>query len=360
MRTRPSTEVGDNAEINGIRAVFGDRGQTLAVSSTKSATGHMLGAAGAMEAVISILALRHQTLPPTLNLHDPEDVARQFDLVPLKGQAQGAQARAQQLFRLWRSQRVAGLLGGLIRPRSTLIGGALPVKVHRVRKLIRTGDSILKRLLGALLGAMILAVPASGAGIVEYELSAPSPTLGHPIPYAVYRPFPFPAEGERWPVVYLLHGLTGKDGDWFTWGNLGPILDQAIADGRVPPLVIVAPGFGDSWYVDNPMPAASASSRRHWLRTSCPPSMRRSRPRGAGRVAPSAGSRWGAMVPCCRGSTIQTFTSAADQLFRGAAHAARAERSAPLDPGHLPQRLRRSVRPRAVQRGQTHSRKSTG
>jgi 3-oxoacyl-[acyl-carrier-protein] synthase II len=79
-----STEVGDNAEINGIRAVFGDRGQTLAVSSTKSATGHMLGAAGAMEAVISILALRHQTLPPTLNLVDPEEVAKQFDLVPLK------------------------------------------------------------------------------------------------------------------------------------------------------------------------------------------------------------------------------------------------------------------------------------
>jgi 3-oxoacyl-[acyl-carrier-protein] synthase II len=77
-----STEVGDNAEINGIRAVFGDRGQSLAVSSTKSATGHMLGAAGAMEAVISILALRRQMLPPTLNLDDPEDVAKQFDLVP--------------------------------------------------------------------------------------------------------------------------------------------------------------------------------------------------------------------------------------------------------------------------------------
>jgi 3-oxoacyl-[acyl-carrier-protein] synthase II len=82
-----STEVGDNAEINGIRNLFGDRGQTLAVSSTKSATGHMLGAAGAMEAVISILALRHQTLPPTLNLDDPEDVARQFDLVPHKPKA---------------------------------------------------------------------------------------------------------------------------------------------------------------------------------------------------------------------------------------------------------------------------------
>jgi 3-oxoacyl-[acyl-carrier-protein] synthase II len=77
-----STEVGDNAEINGIRAVFGDRGQSLAVSSTKSATGHMLGAAGAIEAVISILALRRQMLPPTLNLEDPEPVAAQFDLVP--------------------------------------------------------------------------------------------------------------------------------------------------------------------------------------------------------------------------------------------------------------------------------------
>ncbi|MEO8758756.1 MAG: beta-ketoacyl-ACP synthase II [Devosia sp.] len=78
-----STEVGDNAEINGIRNLFGDRGQSLAVSSTKSATGHMLGAAGAIEAVFSILALRNQMLPPTLNLHDPEDVAKQFDLVPL-------------------------------------------------------------------------------------------------------------------------------------------------------------------------------------------------------------------------------------------------------------------------------------
>jgi 3-oxoacyl-[acyl-carrier-protein] synthase II len=82
-----STEVGDNAEINGIRNLFGDRGQSLAVSSTKSATGHMLGAAGAIEAVISVLALRHQMLPPTLNLHDPEDVAKQFDLVPLKAKA---------------------------------------------------------------------------------------------------------------------------------------------------------------------------------------------------------------------------------------------------------------------------------
>lgn len=77
-----STEVGDNAEIAGIRNLFGDRGKSLAVSSTKSATGHLLGAAGAIEAVFCAKALATQTLPPTLNLEDPEDIAAQFDLVP--------------------------------------------------------------------------------------------------------------------------------------------------------------------------------------------------------------------------------------------------------------------------------------
>jgi enterochelin esterase family protein len=100
----------------------------------------------------------------------------------------------------------------------------------------------------------IAAIPAQAAGIVTYGLEADSPVLGRPIPYAVYTPFPSPAEGERWPVVYLYHGTTGKDGDWFTWGNLGPILDRAIADGRIAPLMVVAPGAGDSWYVDSPEP----------------------------------------------------------------------------------------------------------
>jgi 3-oxoacyl-[acyl-carrier-protein] synthase II len=77
-----STEVGDNAEVNGIAAVFGPRGDTLSVTSTKSSTGHMLGAAGAIEAVYSVMALRDQLVPPGLNLTDPDDNARQFDLVP--------------------------------------------------------------------------------------------------------------------------------------------------------------------------------------------------------------------------------------------------------------------------------------
>lgn len=77
-----STAVGDAAEIAGLSAVFTGRGKDLAVSSTKSATGHMLGAAGAFEAVVSVQALRAGLLPPTINLTDPEEEADKFDLVP--------------------------------------------------------------------------------------------------------------------------------------------------------------------------------------------------------------------------------------------------------------------------------------
>lgn len=77
-----STAVGDAAEIAGIAAVFTGRGKDLAVSSTKSATGHLLGAAGALEAIISVKALREGVLPPTINLDDPIEAADVFDLVP--------------------------------------------------------------------------------------------------------------------------------------------------------------------------------------------------------------------------------------------------------------------------------------
>jgi 3-oxoacyl-[acyl-carrier-protein] synthase II len=76
-----STAVGDAAELAGIGAVFPGRGKDLAISSTKSATGHMLGAAGAMEAVISVLALRDGLLPASINIVDPMDEAAAFDLV---------------------------------------------------------------------------------------------------------------------------------------------------------------------------------------------------------------------------------------------------------------------------------------
>ncbi len=76
-----STGVGDAAELAGISAVFAERGRDLSISSTKSATGHLMGAAGAIESVFSIEAIRHGMVPATLNLEDP-DVGGQFDLVP--------------------------------------------------------------------------------------------------------------------------------------------------------------------------------------------------------------------------------------------------------------------------------------
>ncbi len=76
-----STLLGDRAEVRAMEAVFGASAADLAVSSTKSVTGHMLGAAGAAEAVFTILALRDQIAPPTINLHNPDPECR-MDFVP--------------------------------------------------------------------------------------------------------------------------------------------------------------------------------------------------------------------------------------------------------------------------------------
>lgn len=68
-----STQVGDVAEVAAVKSVFSQYARKLPVSSTKSMTGHLLGAAGAVEAIFSILAIRDGVLPPTINLEDPED-----------------------------------------------------------------------------------------------------------------------------------------------------------------------------------------------------------------------------------------------------------------------------------------------
>jgi 3-oxoacyl-[acyl-carrier-protein] synthase II len=76
-----STPVGDPVELKALRQLLGEAVGKVPVSSTKSSIGHLLGAAGAVEAIFTVLALRDQVAPPTLNLEEP-DGAEGFDLVP--------------------------------------------------------------------------------------------------------------------------------------------------------------------------------------------------------------------------------------------------------------------------------------
>ena len=81
-----STPAGDIAECRAVKSVMGNAAAQVAVSSTKSMTGHLLGAAGAIEAIFSVLAIRDQVAPPTINLDNPEDGC-DLNFVPHQPQA---------------------------------------------------------------------------------------------------------------------------------------------------------------------------------------------------------------------------------------------------------------------------------
>jgi len=86
-----STPTGDVIEAGAVRAVFGSHADALLVSSTKSATGHLLGAAGGLEAVVAVYALARGVVPPTINLEN-QDPAVNLDCVPLKAREHRVQA----------------------------------------------------------------------------------------------------------------------------------------------------------------------------------------------------------------------------------------------------------------------------
>lgn len=79
-----STPMGDEIEFGAVKRLFGNAGASISMSSTKSSIGHLLGAAGSVEAIFCALAIRDQVAPPTLNLDNPSDSVTGIDLVPYK------------------------------------------------------------------------------------------------------------------------------------------------------------------------------------------------------------------------------------------------------------------------------------
>ena len=77
-----STPQGDVAEAGAIRNALGDAADVVILTSTKSMTGHLLGGAGALESVATVLALHHRMVPPTINLDDPEDIGLDIAVKP--------------------------------------------------------------------------------------------------------------------------------------------------------------------------------------------------------------------------------------------------------------------------------------
>lgn len=87
-----STPLGDELELGAVRRLFGDAIDNVSMSSTKSAIGHLLGGAGAVETIFCILAIRDQIVPPTLNLENPSESCAGVDLVPGKAKPRTVRA----------------------------------------------------------------------------------------------------------------------------------------------------------------------------------------------------------------------------------------------------------------------------
>lgn len=98
----------------------------------------------------------------------------------------------------------------------------------------------------ALVTAFCIPVAGSAGGVIsEHRLT--SPRLGRELPYNLYTP----ETPGRHPVLYLLHGLRGSEQDWPGEGGITDLVDRAIAAAEIPPLYVVMPGVGNSWYVDS-------------------------------------------------------------------------------------------------------------
>ena len=122
------------------------------------------------------------------------------------------------------------------------------MKKTRLYKSLAVGLSIVV-MAGIFLACPALAGPDSGQ--VQEGLTVQSKILGKEVRYTIYLPPDYQTSNRRYPVVYLLHGYTDNDTGWLQFGEVHLTADRAIAEGQIPPMIIVMPDAGVSWYIND-------------------------------------------------------------------------------------------------------------
>lgn len=106
-------------------------------------------------------------------------------------------------------------------------------------------------ILAFMLSLTLVAEAQISRGTVKEGLTLDSKILGTKVRYTIYLPFDYETSSRYYPVVYLLHGYTDNDMGWIQFGEANMIADEAIAAREIPPMIIVMPDAGVSWYINN-------------------------------------------------------------------------------------------------------------
>jgi len=114
----------------------------------------------------------------------------------------------------------------------------------------------MKKIIGGIIIALFLFVGASpvtarAQGKVIEEAVVKGKILSHPVRYTVYLPADYNTSERTYPVVYLLHGLSDDNTGWLQFGEINRLADNAIADGTIPPMIIVMPDADSTFYIDS-------------------------------------------------------------------------------------------------------------
>lgn len=121
-----------------------------------------------------------------------------------------------------------------------------------MREILRPG---VLAFVGSAVLLLAAASPAAAQGVNQGQviegLSLKSAVLGRDVAFAVYLPPDYQISKRRYPVVYLLHGYTDDESGWIQYGEIGPIADRALAERKIPPMIIVMPDGGVTWYVND-------------------------------------------------------------------------------------------------------------